>query len=212
MSDTPRTDAEVTVGWSGDAAAVDDEFARQLERELNAANAERELLRTELTSLQATCAGYESSVLHLSALVDELRAEIARRESWQESMGFQDRVVTWAQECFRRPDSMRIEQRAFRFIEEALELVQSAGTSKEEVLRLVDYVFARPIGEVAQEIGGVMVTLAALSFAAGRRMDGCGEVELQRCIANTDEIRAKDLAKPERSPLPGSLPPTEGGL
>ena len=36
MSDTPRTDAAASDGWSGDAVCVDVEFARQLERELNA--------------------------------------------------------------------------------------------------------------------------------------------------------------------------------
>jgi hypothetical protein len=35
MSDTPRTDAEESDGWVGDALCVPGDFARQLERELN---------------------------------------------------------------------------------------------------------------------------------------------------------------------------------
>ncbi len=43
------------------------------------------------------------------------------------------------------------------------ELVQAVGTSREDALRLVEYVYTRPVGELRQEIGGVMVTLAALA-------------------------------------------------
>jgi hypothetical protein len=107
--------------------------------------------------------------------------------------------------CFVRPDAMLPEQRAFRFIEEAVELVQAVGTSKADVLRVVDYVYGRPVGVVGQEIGGVSVTLAGLANSVDRSVDGCAEVELERCIANTERIRAKDLAKPQRSPLPGSV-------
>lgn len=44
MSDTPtpRTDAEASDGWSGDAVCVSAEFARQLERELAAVTKERD--------------------------------------------------------------------------------------------------------------------------------------------------------------------------
>lgn len=117
---------------------------------------------------------------------------------------FQWRVFQWMKECFARPDSLTKEQRAFRFIEEALELVQAAGTSREDVERLVAYTYGRPVGEVRQEIGGVMVTLAGLAQACSVNMEHAGDQELMRCIANTEKIRAKDLAKPQRSPLPGA--------
>lgn len=35
MSDTPKTDAVATDGWSGDAAAVPVEFAREQERRIS---------------------------------------------------------------------------------------------------------------------------------------------------------------------------------
>lgn len=123
---------------------------------------------------------------------------------------FQSRVWSWCIECFQRPDSLSREQRAFRFMEEAIELVQAVGTSREDVLRLVDYVYGRPPGSDAQEVGGVMVTLAALSQACVLDMEAWGEEELRRCVANTEKIRAKDLAKPQRSPLPGNAVETAG--
>jgi NTP pyrophosphatase (non-canonical NTP hydrolase) len=119
---------------------------------------------------------------------------------------FQSRVLYWMVRCFTRKDAFTPEQRAFRFIEEALELVQAVGTSREDVLRLVDYVYGRPVGNVIQEIGGVMVTVAGLASACSVPLDDCAENELARCGANTEQIRAKDLAKPERSSLPGSAP------
>lgn len=124
-------------------------------------------------------------------------------------MSFQGKVHDWMRECFVRPDAMAPEQRAFRFIEEALELVQAVGTSKADVLRLVEYVYGRLPGDDDQEIGGVLVTLAGLATSRALIMEDCGRHELARCIRNTEAIRAKDLAKPQRSPLPQSE--TEGG-
>lgn len=118
--------------------------------------------------------------------------------------GWQARVFDWMKACFQGPEALRPEQRAFRFIEEALELAQAAGTSKADALRLVEYVYGRPRGLVSQEIGGVMVTLGGLATAFCVNMEYCADYELKRCIENTDKIRAKDLAKPQRSPLPGS--------
>ncbi len=119
--------------------------------------------------------------------------------------GFQARVYDWMAKCFMRPDSMLPAQRSFRFIEEALELVQASGTSREEVLRLVEYVYGRPPGIIAQEIGGVMVSLSGLATSFGLSMEYAGNAELVRCEENTEKIRAKDLVKPQRSPLPGNL-------
>lgn len=75
---------------------------------------------------------------------------------------YQSLVEDWMMKCFTLNIIRDKTERNNRFIEEALELVQSAGYTKEQVLKIVDYVFERPVGEVNQEVGGVMVTLAAL--------------------------------------------------
>lgn len=97
---------------------------------------------------------------------------------------------------------------AYRFAEEALELVQACGASKEDVLRLVEYVYDRSMGEPAQEVGGVMVTLAALCFCNQIDLGSAAETELERVWQKIEKIRAKQAAKPEgvRSPLPGEEP------
>lgn len=118
-------------------------------------------------------------------------------------MNFQGAVHEWMLRCFGIEIAADKTERSHRFLEEALELVQAAGTSKEEALKLVDYVYGRPTGELHQEVGGTMVTLAALCQAQGMAMEICGEVELSRCWEKIEKIRAKQAAKPKFSPLPG---------
>ena len=115
---------------------------------------------------------------------------------------FQDRVKPWMLECFGEEISKDVIERNHRFLEESLELVQSLGCTASEAHQLVDYVFGRDIGHPQQEIGGVMVTLAALCSAAAFNMHVCGEVELKRIWLKVEQIRAKQAAKPKHSPLP----------
>jgi hypothetical protein len=108
-------------------------------------------------------------------------------------------------ECFGGHVAADKRERNHRFLEESLELVQSHGCTEAEALELVAYVYGRPIGEPVQELGGVMVTLAALSEAHGLDMDRAGLIELARVseASTMNKIRAKQAAKPMRGPLPG---------
>lgn len=119
---------------------------------------------------------------------------------------YQERVHLWMVECFGPAITQDREERCHRFLEEALELVQSCGGTQADAHRLVDYVFNRPIGEPAQEAGGVMVTLAALGNAINISIDAAGNTELHRVWGKISEIRAKQATKPIRSPLPGIAP------
>ena len=104
--------------------------------------------------------------------------------------------------CFGREIANDKLERNHRFLEEALELVQACGCTASEAHQLVDYVFGRPKGEIGQEVGGVMVTLAALCLAQTVSMGYEGDVELARIWANVEKIRAKQASKPKNSPLP----------
>lgn len=152
----------------------------------------------------------EIDAMQKDVLALQRRAEAAEAD-WQAAekarlRAFQERVWSWMARCFVRPDSTHPAQRSFRFVEEALELAQAMGTTRDDVLQLVEYVYGRPPGIVAQEIGGVMVTLSAVAGSVGLDLERCAADEIERCEANTEKIRAKDLAKPERSSLPGSPP------
>ncbi len=121
---------------------------------------------------------------------------------------FQTRVRSWMLECFGVAIAGDRVERNHRFLEEALQLVQSCGCTESEALQLVQYVFSRPVGEISQELGGTMVTLAALAAAQGLNMHRTGEAELARILPPEvmDRIREKQLAKPSMSPLPGAYP------
>lgn len=142
---------------------------------------------------------YEAAASLIKELADE-----ALEDTNQEARAptFQDRVAPWLVECFGEAEASDLRIRNYRFIEEALELVQAGGCTRDEAYHLVDYVFNRPKGEVKQEIGGVMTTLAALSRAHRINMHEAGDDELTRVWGLVEQIRAKSASKPLGSPLP----------
>lgn len=119
---------------------------------------------------------------------------------------FQVRVRRWLKVCLGLQVADDVGERSCRFMEEALELFQAMGGSREDAQRLVDYVFSRPVGEPKQEVGGVTVTLAALCSASGINMEAAAWEELERVNRPEvmDKVRAKQASKPHASPLPGS--------
>lgn len=146
-----------------------------------------------------------SDVVDYDAWVEEgvslSKAALAAHEA--EAGEFQARVEPWLLACFGEEIAADAIERNHRFLEEALELVQACGCTQSEAHQLVDDVFGRPVGEVQQEAGGVMVTLAALCRAQGISMHEAGETELARIWTKVEAIRAKQAAKPKHSPLPG---------
>lgn len=107
----------------------------------------------------------------------------------------QARVWHWCFACFGPRVAVNSTCRNHAFLEEALEVVQARGMSQVEAFEKVAYVYGRAAGEDAQEIGGAMITLAALATAAGIDWYEAGETELARVWQNMDKIRAKQAAK-----------------
>ena len=127
---------------------------------------------------------------------------------------YQQRVAEWMQQAFIPSLYSNMVERGDRLLEEVLELLQSHGYDPARVATLVQYVFGRPAGEPAQEVGGVMVTLAGYCFIAGLDMHAAGEAELARICQ--PEVMAKIRAKQEAknalhfdTPLPGQPAETE---
>jgi len=128
---------------------------------------------------------------------------------------FQAGVAEWMGQCFLPSLYSNMTERGDRLLEEVLELLQAHGYDKARIPTLVDYVFGRPVGEPAQEVGGVMVTLAGYCWVAGLDMHAAGDAELAR-ISQADvmaKIRAKQEAKSALhfdTPLPGNaVPPAQ---
>lgn len=121
---------------------------------------------------------------------------------------YQARVSAWAESCFVAKH-YDMTQRGDRLLEEVLELLQAKGYDPARVSKLVDYVYSRPAGDPAQEVGGVMVTLSTFCTVANLDMQEAGEAELARISepAILAKVRAKQAAKDalqDGSPLPGS--------
>lgn len=120
--------------------------------------------------------------------------------------GYQQRVNAWMIACFGVEIAADSVERNHRFLEEALELVQSLGCTENEAHQLVAYVFSRAAGVPHQELGGVMVTAAALATPAMLDLSRAAEDELARVWTKVTQIRAKQAAKPRGSALPQLWP------
>lgn len=107
---------------------------------------------------------------------------------------FQAGVRKWMVAVFSVKTRQSKSERAFRFLEEAVELVQATGMTQEDANRVVAYVYSQPhIGEPEQEVGGVMITLAALCSASDIVLKTAADKELARVWSPEviDRIRAK---------------------
>lgn len=109
---------------------------------------------------------------------------------------FQREVGQWVVACFGPERANDPRERNLRFLEESLELVQSNGLSKEEAQAVLNYVYSRKSGNIFQEVGGAVITLASLCRAAGVSLDEAATVELSRVHTEIANIREKNLKKP----------------
>jgi hypothetical protein len=113
--------------------------------------------------------------------------------------GRQHAVHIWCIRAFGSEHASSVPQRAVRLLEETIEAYQAAGASAEMAHKLVDYVFSRPVGDLAQELGGIGVTLLALAEAARLNADDEEEREVNRVLSLplehfTKRNKAKDEA------------------
>lgn len=112
-----------------------------------------------------------------------------------------NRVMAWLYNTFAGNILFDIEERVLRFTEETLELGQTEGMTREQAHALVDQVFDKPVGEVEQEQGGVMVCLAAYAALKDADLHVAFEREMARIEepAMAAKIRAKHAKKRVRS-------------
>ncbi len=121
----------------------------------------------------------------------------------------QARVQSWMDACFGSEISADRLERGDRLLEEVFELLQSGEYPRDRIATLEDYVWSREVGEPHQEVGGVMITLAAYCLAHGLDMHKAGADELARVWTKIEKIRAKHSAKPKGSALPQVVRPSE---
>jgi NTP pyrophosphatase (non-canonical NTP hydrolase) len=96
-------------------------------------------------------------------------------------------VLIWCKQAFALPnedaDETGPKTRLQRFYEEATELAQAFGISKENLIKQIEITYARDVGEVYQEMGGVMVTLQAFAESMHYSLALAEHDEISRCNA-----------------------------
>src|SRR6185369_12258655 len=79
-------------------------------------------------------------------------------------------------------------ERAFRLLEEAIELCQTEGVSSSICRQLVDYIYTRPAGTWREEAAGAAVCLFAYCATRGVKLN---EIALEQTLQN--ESRTQEL-------------------
>lgn len=138
----------------------------------------------------------EISIADVIQLAGVVLAASRRRDD------LQTRMRAWVEACFGAAVANDTTERGHRMLEEAIELHQAGGCTQSDAHLLVDYVYARPPGVIHQEVGGVVLTLAAFCSARGISFIDAGEEELRRVWSKIEVIRAKQAQKAKDSPLP----------
>lgn len=92
-------------------------------------------------------------------------------------------VHQWCLQAFGQDESGNPRHRALRLVEEAIEAAQAVGADPKLLHQLVDHIYAKPAGEISQELGGVGVTVLALANACGLSADECEASEVERVLA-----------------------------
>jgi hypothetical protein len=110
---------------------------------------------------------------------------------------YQERIDEWMLNTFGEKVLSDRKERSHRFAEEALELLQATGYTKEELQNMIDYVYNRPVGEVRQEVGGTIHCLSALCTAYHITMSHEALTVMHYCEYNSDKIRKKHFNKPD---------------
>lgn len=95
---------------------------------------------------------------------------------------WQPKMVEWVRTRLGY-DAMDPHERAMRFLEESLELAQAVGITEDEIDKMRLHVYAKDVGRVGQEIGGVVTTLLTLAQSQDVDMNVAGLMEIDRIHA-----------------------------
>jgi hypothetical protein len=102
-----------------------------------------------------------------------------------------DIAFAWGIRCFGSKHMSNKYIRALRTAEEVIELCQACEVDGMQLHRLIDYVYAKEPGKIAQEIGGVLVTSAVFCSTMGLEPDFVLATEVRRVLEKSPEYFAE---------------------
>ena len=107
----------------------------------------------------------------------------------------QAQITQWALDAFG-PAANTVQQRVIRLVEEAIELAQAENANPDTLHKLINHVYAKPVGKPAQEVGGVAVCLLAYCGVAQLSLVECEATEVARVLAMPiEQFRMRHAAK-----------------
>ena len=148
-----------------------------------------------------------AGVSHWQGEVKKYEAEI---KAQIDLSSFQAGVGAWMEACFEPEVCADLTERGDRFAEEAVELLQSNGYDRNRLARIIGRVYSRPVGEPQQEVGGVMVTLAAYCGPMGVNLYSAATRELAHIWTRIEAIRGRQAEKRQLHEEPVAPPPRPG--
>ncbi|WFP48538.1 hypothetical protein PL263_10475 [Methylomonas sp. EFPC3] len=122
----------------------------------------------------------KQSIRHTEILLDRLRSVRKPTKAFSNRADRQAAILQWANATFGKRTASVTAERIARFMEEAIELAQATHMFPEDIKELVDHVYTKPAGDVAQEIGQVGVALLALAEHLQVNADAEERNELER--------------------------------
>lgn len=101
----------------------------------------------------------------------------------------ENRVESWVRTRLG-DDHMNRRERAMRLVEEAVELAQAEGITRDQVVRQTNHVYSRSPGDPKQEAAGIAVCLFGYCAAIGEHLNELALDEIMRIEAKPlDQIR-----------------------
>lgn len=110
---------------------------------------------------------------------------------------FQEKFSEHIAKLLGNDNLMDNHERNQRVLEETLELIQANGGTKQFCHDMVDWVFeTKEVGDVNQELGGVLCALATLATANGLDMDEERERSYHEIVSKGDKLIDRLNRKP----------------
>lgn len=76
------------------------------------------------------------------------------------------RCAAWVQGVYGQASLHNQDNRAARFVEEAIELAQAQGLGKDVIAKILERAYSRPAGRIGQEVAGSFFTLLVYCYVA----------------------------------------------
>jgi NTP pyrophosphatase (non-canonical NTP hydrolase) len=180
-------------------------------RELKRQRKELWMLLDHIDTLDDACREHDDVFRNFTRKHQKRRFEFWTPESDAAVTSIQARIGNWVFETLGPESAENAQERSLRTAEEVVELAQACGVPHEVLHRLVDYVFARPVGDPAQEISGVLITLYSTANALGISADEALGAELQRIQRPEVREKVRRRQAEKREALVGDLPGDSNG-